>query len=142
MKSIDKYEFIELVIPANFTGTRVTFADQPQLRFVSQAGLEWYNAATLTNSILSGNANISQAKSLTGFLVLYYADKESAKYIPLNLLNPVANSQASTTVGYNSVFGVKTFQGQQVQWSKSYVQFTAAPGETFATSICFGVYYS
>jgi len=141
MKAITKYEFIECIIPTSTTATRFTFADQPQLRFVSLQGLECYNVVTITNSILSNNPVISAANMLKGFLVLYYDDRESLNRIPLNLLNPVSSNVSANN--YPSVFGVKTFAGQQVQWSKSYIQFTTAPSSiTENNSVCFGVYYS
>lgn len=140
MTKINKYEFIECVIPASSTATRFYFNDQPQLRFVSLINLEVYNAGTISTSILSNNTNISAAVMLTGFLVLYYDDKESVAKLPLNLLNPVSSN--FTTTNYPSVFGVKTFNGQEVQWSKSYVQFTVAPATASNTSVCVGVYYS
>ena len=67
MKAITKYEFIECIIPTSTTATRFTFADQPQLRFVSLQGLECYNVVTITNSILSNNPVISAANMLRVF---------------------------------------------------------------------------
>jgi hypothetical protein len=145
MNKITKYEFIECVIPASSTATRFYFNDQPQLRFVSLNQLEVYNINTVTTSILSNNGNITNTVMATGFLVLYYDDRESVNRIPLNLLNPVSSNVAPTTLGAQSapsVFGVKTFNGQQVQWSKSYIQFTAAPATASNTSVLVGVYYS
>jgi len=145
MNKITKYEFIECVIAASSTATRFYFNDQPQLRFVSLNQLEVYNINTVTASILSNNGNISNTVMATGFLVLYYDDKESVNRIPLNLLNPVSSNVSPATLGAQSapsVFGVKTFNGQQVQWSKSYVQFTAAPATGSNTSVLVGVYYS
>jgi hypothetical protein len=146
MQKIIKYEFIECVIAASSTATRFYFNDQPQLRFVSLQQLEVYNINTVTSSILSNNGNIANAVMATGFLVLYYDDRESVNRIPLNLLNPVSSNVAPTTLttaSAPSVFGVKTFNGQQVQWSKSYIQFTAAPATAGSnTSVCVGVYYS
>jgi hypothetical protein len=145
MNKITKYEFIECVIAANSTATRFYFNDQPQLRFVSLNQLEVYNINTVTSSILSGNGNISNTVMATGFLVIYYDDRESVNRIPLNLLNPVSSNVAPTILGAQSapsVFGVKTFNGQQVQWSKSYIQFTATASTGSNTSVCVGVYYS
>jgi hypothetical protein len=145
MNKITKYEFIECVIAANSTSTRFYFNDQPQLRFVSLNQLEVYNINTVTSSILSGNGNISNTVMATGFLVLYYDDRESVNRIPLNLLNPVSSNVSPATLGAQSapsVFGVKTFNGQQVQWSKSYIQFTATASTGSNTSVCVGVYYS
>ena len=146
MQKINKYEFIECIIPQSSTNTRFYFNDQPQLRFVSLNALECYNIFTVPNSILSGNANVSQANLLNGFLVLYYDDKESTNRIPLSLLNPVMSNVSPTTsaaaTNFPSVFGVKSYNGQQVQWSKSYVQFVTAPNPGAINSVCFGVYYS
>jgi len=146
MQKINRYEFIECIIPSGASNTRFFFNDQPNLRFVSLNGLECYNIATVPTSILSGNANISQANLLNGFLVLYYDDKEATNRIPLTLLNPVSSNVAPATAtaatNFPSVFGVKTYNGQQVQWSKSYVQFVTAPNPGAINSVCFGVYYS
>jgi len=142
---IIKYEFIECVIAASSTATRFYFNDQPQLRFVSLQQLEVYNINTVTASILSNNGNITNTVMATGFLVLYYDDRESVNRIPLNLLNPVSSNVSPTTLtaaSAPSVFGVKTFNGQQVQWSKSYIQFTSAPATGSNTSVLVGVYYS
>jgi hypothetical protein len=142
MTKISKFEFIECVLQANSTATRYSFNDQPNLRYVALNQLEIFNNATVSYSILSNNINITPAQMLTGYLVLYYSDKESVKYIPLNSL--VTNANNATTTGYPSNFGYKTFEGQQVQWSKSYVQFTTSPMTSQATnaSVCVGVYYS
>jgi len=145
MNKITKYEFIECVIAASSTATRFYFNDQPQLRFVSLNQLEVYNINTVTASILSLNGNITNTVMATGFLVLYYDDRESVNRIPLNLLNPVSSNVSPTTLtaaSAPSVFGVKTFNGQQVQWSKSYIQFTSAPATGSNTSVLVGVYYS
>lgn len=145
MTKINKYEFIECTIPQSSSNTRFYFADQPQLRFVSLMALECYNIATVPTSILSGNSNIDQTNFLNGFLVLYYDDKEATNRIPLTLLNPVGTNVSPitpTNYNYPSVFGVKTYAGQQVQWSKSYVQFVSAPNPAAINSVCFGVYYA
>jgi hypothetical protein len=145
MQKINKYEFIECIIPQSSSNTRFFFNDQPQLRFVSLNALECYNIATVPNSILSGNANISLTNFLNAFLVLYYDDKESTNRIPITLLNPVSSNISgtnTTTLNFPSLFGVKTFIGQQVQWSKSYIQFVTAPNPDAINSVCFGVYYS
>jgi hypothetical protein len=140
MLKIDKYEFIEIVIPAGSTNTRFFANDQPQLRFVSQSALSIYPKSVVPKSILSGNDNIDDTDFLQGFLVLYYSDKEATNRAPLTIFNQIQNN--STTLS-PSVFALAGFQGQQIQWSKSYVQFTNAPTTAGAPlSICIGVYYS
>ena len=140
MVKIDKYEFIEIIVPAGTTNTRFFANDQPQLRFVSQMALSLYPAQIVPKSILSGNNNIDDADFLQGFLVLYYGDKESTNRAPLSIFNNISNN---TTTLSPSVFALAGYQGQQIQWSKSYVQFTNAPAAVGAPrSICIGVYYA
>lgn len=142
MTKVSKFEFVECPLQGNSTATRFYFPDNPQLRFVSLQMLEIFNDVACSNSILSNNVNITPAQMKTGFLVLYYSDRESVNRIPLNALVTISNN--ATTAGYPSAFAYKTFEGQQVQWSKSYVQFTTAPMTSQATnaSVCVGVYYS
>jgi len=104
--------------------------------------IEIFNDVACSYSILSNNVNITPAQMKTGFLVLYYSDRESVNRIPLNALVAISNN--ATTAGYPSAFAYKTFEGQQVQWAKSYVQFTTAPmsGQAANASVCVGVYYS
>jgi hypothetical protein len=141
MNKVQNYEFIEVTIPQNSTATRFFFPDQPQLRFVSMLNLVCYTPSVVTNSILSGNAILPIADLQTTFLVLYYNDKESVNRIPVLELNRIASNSAS---GEPYSFAITPFAGQQIIWSKSYIQTpTSYSGIGSANfSVCFGVYYA
>lgn len=140
MNKVQNYEFIEVLIPQSSTGTRFYFPDQPQLRFVSLLNLVCYTEDTVTNSVLSGNALLSIANLKTTYLVLYYNDKESVNRIPVLELNRVVSNAATAAYSYD----ITPFAGQQIIWSKSYIQtptaFTNIGSANF--SACFGVYYA
>lgn len=140
MNKVQNYEFIEAIVPANSTGTRFFFPDQPQLRFVSLLNLVCYTTDTITNSVLSGNALLSTANLKTSFLVLYYNDKESVNRIPVLELNRVVSNSATAAFS----FDITPFAGQQIIWAKSYIQTPTAYSSISAGnfSVCFGVYYA
>lgn len=140
MNKVQNYEFIEVVVPQASTGTRFFFPDFPQLRFVSMLNLVCYTADTISNSVLSGNALLPIADLKKSYLVLYYNDKESVNRIPVLELNRVVSNAATAAFSYD----ITPFAGQQIIWSKSYIQTpTAYAGIGAANfSICFGVYYA
>ena len=140
MTKVQNFEFIEIVVPQSSTGTKFFSADQPQLRFVSLLNLVCYTTDNCTNSILSGNPLLSIANLKNTYLVLYYNDRESVNRIPVLSLNP----QGTTTASSSWVYNITPFAGQQIQWSKSYIQtptaYSSISGSSF--SVCFGVYYA
>ena len=140
MNKVQNYEFIEAIVPANSTGTRFFFGDQPQLRFVSLLNLVCYTPDTITNSVLSGNAVLSLANLKTSFLVLYYNDRESVNRIPVLELNRVVSNSATAAFS----FDITPFAGQQIIWAKSYIQTPVAYSSISSGnfSVCFGVYYA
>jgi len=141
MTKIQNYQFVEIVVPQSSTGTRFYFPDQPQLRFTSLLNLVCYTTGTATNSILSGNPLLSTANLKNTYLVLYANDKEAVNRIPVLELNRVA-SNSTTADPY--VFSLNAFAGQQIVWSKSYIQTPVAYSSitTSNYSVCFGVYYA
>jgi hypothetical protein len=141
MNKVQQYEFIEVVVPQSSTATRFYFPDQPQLRFVSLLNLVCYTPGVVSASVLSGNALLSLANLQKTYLVLYYNDKESVNRIPILELNRVATNSAT---GEPYSFAITPFAGQQIQWSKSYIQTPSAySGISSANfSVCMGVYYA
>lgn len=141
MNKVQNFEFVECVVPQASTGTRFYFADQPQLRFVSMLNLVCYTPASCSASIISGNSNLALANLQRTFLVLYYNDKEAVDKMPVLSLNMVASNSAAAEP---YVFQAQNFAGQQIIWSKSYIQTTTAYAGIGAAnfSACFGVYYA
>lgn len=140
MTKIQNFEFIECVVPQSSTGTKFFFPDQPQLRFTSLLNLVCYTTDTCTNSILSGNPLLTIANLKNTYLVLYANDKEAVNRIPVLSLNP----QGTTTASSSWVYQIAPFAGQQIVWSKSYIQTPVAYSSISASnfSVTFGVYYA
>jgi hypothetical protein len=140
MQKVQNFEFIEIVVPQSSTGTRFYSNDQPQLRFVSLLNLVCYTTDTITNSVLSGNPLLSIANLKNTYLILYYNDKESVSRLPVLSLN----AQGTTTASSSWVYDLTPFAGQQIVWSKSYIQSPVAYSSISASnfSVCFGVYYA
>ena len=140
MNKVQNYEIIEVPIQASSTGTKFYVPDQPQLRFVSLLNLTCYTTDTISVSPLSGNPLLSLANLKQTFLVLYYNDKESVKYLPVLELNRVVSNTATAAFS----FDITPFSGQQIIWAKSYIQTPTAYSSISASnfSVCFGVYYA
>ena len=140
MNKVQNYEIIEVPIQQSSSGTKFYVPDQPQLRFVSLLNLVCYTTDTISVSPLSGNPLLSIANLQKTFLVLYYNDKESVKYIPVLELNRVVSNAATAAFS----FDITPFAGQQIIWAKSYIQTPVAYSSISASnfSICFGVYYA
>jgi hypothetical protein len=140
MTKIQNFEFIECVVPQSSTGTKFFFPDQPQLRFTSLLNLVSYTTDSCTNSILSGNPLLSIANLKNTYLILYANDKECINRIPVMSLNV----QGTTTASSSWVYNIAPFAGQQIVWSKSYIQspvaYSSISGSNF--SVVFGVYYA
>lgn len=136
---IQRYEFIECIIPANSTQTRLYFPDQPNLRFTNLLNLVAYTSDNIITSILSNSDVISPSDALNVYLVLYFDDKEAVNRIPLSELS----SASSLGAGNLSIPALKNmFAGQQVTWAKSYIILPTALNPANNTSVPFGVYYA
>ena len=141
MNKVQNYQLVECVVNQSSTATRFFFPDQPQLRFVSLLNLVVYTPNVVSYSVLSGNPLLSTANLQKSYLVLYYNDKEAVQYMPLLELNRIA-SASSTADPY--AFAITPFAGQQIIWSKSYIQTPSAYGSISSSnySVLLGVYYA
>lgn len=131
-----KYQLVELVCAPN-TVNRGIFTDQPQLRTKTLQAIETFSAEAVPVSP-AGNPVIANADFKKSFLVLNEAGTDKEVYIPLCQLNRISPDQTTNVVA--GVQHLAEFEGLQVDWSKSYVQFSAAPATT-QFSILFGVHY-
>jgi len=139
---IQRYEFIEAIIPANSTQTRVYFPDQPNLRFTNLLNLVAYTSDNITTSILSNSSVISTTDALNVYLVLYFDDKEAVNRIPLSELTSSTNLNGLSQ-GASGIPALKNmFAGQQVTWAKSYIILPTSLAPANNTSVPFGVYYA
>ena len=141
MNKVQNYDLVELVVNQSSTATKFFFPDQPNLRFVSLLNLVCYTPNVVTTSVLSGNALLSVANLQKTYLTLYYNDKEAVSKIPILELNRIASNSSSADP---YAFAITPFAGQQIIWSKSYIQTpTAYSGISSANfSVLLGVYYA
>ena len=141
MNKVQNYDLVELVVAQSSTATKFFFPDQPNLRFVSLLNLVCYTPNVVTTSVLSGNALLSVANLQKTYLTLYYNDKEAVSKIPILELNRIASNSSSADP---YAFAITPFAGQQIIWSKSYIQTPSAySGISSASfSVLLGVYYA
>ena len=141
MNKVQNYDLVELVVNQSSSATKFFFPDQPNLRFVSLLNLVCYTPNVVTTSVLSGNALLSVANLQKTYLTLYYNDKEAVSKIPILELNRIASNSSSADP---YAFAITPFAGQQIIWSKSYIQTpTAYSGISSANfSVLLGVYYA
>ena len=141
MNKVQNYDLIEIVVNQSSTATKFFVPDQPNLRFVSLLNLVCYTPNVVSTSVLSGNSLLSVANLQKTYLTLYYNDKESVSKIPILELNRIA-SNSSSADPYS--FSITPFAGQQIVWSKSYIQTPTAYSSISSAnySVLLGVYYA
>ena len=137
------YQAVELrVTGVASTGQTITtwsFGDLPYLRPNRAAivGIEVITANSITGGPITGTTVATVAQMKTAALTLYSFGTELIQKIPLLKLNNIQN--ASTDPFIPQVFYLN---GIGIDWTKSYVSFNAAPGNTSDVVIPFGVYYN
>jgi hypothetical protein len=144
MKSITRYEAVELIIPANSGGTKFNFLDIPQLRSdvtkeVIVQGIKVFCAAEKTTDFNS-NPVATMAQIQNAELTLYVDGNESIFRMPLTEL---MNSQNFANTFYSQIIP-NEFDSLQVDWTKSYITadipFNSA-GANVLFSFLFGISY-
>lgn len=126
MKPIQRYELIELLVPAG-TGNRINFQDIPQLRTQGDqnifiTAIDFFSLAAYSdsqvNQAVPGTPNSEIAKAV---LCLYIQGEERIHYIPLAKLNTINDG----VVPFN-VVATEFDELVRVDWTKSYIQFNSA----------------
>lgn len=136
------YQAVELrVTGVSGTGQTITkwnFNDLPYLRPNRAAimGIEILTTNSITGGPITGTALPTVNQLKTAALTLYVDGTELIQQIPLLKLNVLQN--ASTDPFARDIFKL---EGLGIDWTKSYVSFNAAPGNTADFVIPFGVYY-
>jgi len=141
MKKIPNHELAEVVIPASSTATNFFFPDMQNLRNTQTWGLQVYSSEQLPNAPISGNALVTAAVLRTGFVTLV-DDKgaELLKQMPLLLFNTLKFDVSTSTNIYET--NAKGLTGKKINWTKSYIRFTAAPATGANTSVICSISYT
>lgn len=136
-----KHMTVELIVPANTTGSQVSFPDIPELRSDLDKdalifGIRTYSADSLPKTV-TGNTMCSFAQLQNAFLTLQVLGTDQIKEIPLIRLLDMREEN----VGY--FFNTNYFElaPERIEWTKSYVSFATPPGNVAAYSYLFEVAY-
>jgi len=136
---VDKFEFVELIVPGvagGQTGTRFSFPDLPKLRYVTTQAIQCYISTGVVNTSPSGYQNLADTTTFeSAFLSLNVNERQDIWRVPLRALNNIDSNGVTQ-------YGMWELKGSQIVWDKSYVEFGIAPGNTATQGIFFGVYYS
>ena len=113
----------------------------PNLRGTQTWGIQLYTVEQIPNAPLSGNALVSAAVLKTGFVTLV-DDKgaELLKQMPLALFNTLKFDLNTSTNIYET--NAKGLTGKKINWTKSYIRFTAAPALVTVTSVICSISYT
>ena len=134
---LNKTSMIEVIIPASPTGTTFNIPDQPLLRTKKALSLEVYSADDCTKSP-STNGVISTAILKSSYLTLYFSNGQFIQNIPFTRLHPINNG----AVGNAFVYDVPELNGQEIDWSKSTIQYTGGSFGASQLSYLINVNYS
>ncbi len=139
MQNLSKHELITVTILTGNAGTKFPIPDLPNLRNVKLMGISLYPDEIITNNLSTGNTVMPIANLQLAFLTLVdYGGFEFGNEIPVITLNH-ATTNVTTSIPYSRE--ETTFEGQNVNWPKSYIEFAVAPAPGADTDIIFSVYY-
>ena len=139
-------ELIEIPISSGAQG-RITLPDVPQLRnqgdqIVVIKAIRLITAKVLTTGPTTGVATTPVADLRKLVLTLYCNGWEKGHYIPVLLLNDVADgdSTAGTTIQYRN-HTTRLSDWVNVDWNKSYVLFANSTSASTASTLILEVEY-
>lgn len=146
----DAVQSVEITLPAGTTGTKFNFPDLPYLRpeaaFIK--GIQVLTPGTITNGPVTGNALATIAVMKTASLTLYGGISDPQTGRPIKQGNQIIqqvpvltmnNIQNSATDPFNR--NIFLLRGMQVDWTKSFIELAAQPGNVAAASFTFIVYF-
>jgi len=141
-RPIRRYELVELPIPTGFTGNQLNFPDIPLLRSDTESDVVILAMRVYTGDVLpltpAQNTTITTEEAQRLYLSLYNSGEFSINQIPLpDMITQYINDSATASMW---VPEEKTFDSIQVDWTKSFIQFSA-PVTGLPKSMLFGVTY-
>ena len=146
----DAAQSVEIVLPAGTTGQKFSFPDLPYLR-PDQAqikAIQVLTPGTITNGPVSGAALATIAVMKTASLTLYGGIRNPQNGVSIKQGNQIIqavpvltmnNIQNSATDPFNR--NIFLLRGMEVDWTKSFIELSAAPGNASAASFTFVVYF-
>lgn len=145
----DAFQAIEVRLPGvaatGQTQTQWSFPDLPYLRPLMAyiQALEFYSIGAVTNSPVSGTANVTVAIAQKTSLTIYGSiqgvkqGNQIVQQMPVYRLN---NIQDATPAPFAQQ--IMKFKDLQIDWTKTQLNIASAPANTTDMAFCFGVYFN
>ena len=146
----DAYQGIEVRLPAGAGGgaqtqTQWSFPDLPYLRpkMAYIQALEFFAVGAVTNSPVSGTANVTLAIAQKTSITIYGGiegvkqGNQIVQQMPLVRLNNIQDAVVSPFAQQ-----IMKFNDLQIDWTKTMLNIASAPGNTTDMAFCFGVYFN
>lgn len=144
----DAFQAIEVRLPGLGGGqsqTQWSFPDlpylRPQMAFIQ--AIEWYALAAVTNSPVSGTANVSLAIAQKTSITIYGSipnvkqGNQIVQQMPIVRLNNIQDATPSPFAQQ-----IMKFNDLQIDWTKTQLNIASAPNNTTDMAFCFGVYFN
>lgn len=138
MKRISRSEYVEILIGDSNGKATFYFPDQPNLRGVNCEALESYSSAD-GSITLGGNSAVSIDYINQTFIVLYFEGGEFIK-MPLSKFTRFAIDGATGNTIVQQLDST-LLNGQNIVWTKSYIQFMGTAVDISNTSFAFNIHY-
>ncbi len=124
-------ELVEIQVPATANG-RVTFPDIPQLRSQPDQDVIIKAVRLITDQVLaagptSGLTNATKAELQKISIVLYSDGWEKGHLIPILTLDDMANYDTAKPIPFKQGGTTYFDNWKNVDWPKSYLQYSTAP---------------
>lgn len=138
MKRITRSEYVEILIGSANGKSTFYFPDQPNLRGVNCEALEAYTTADAPIT-LGMNVAVSPLLLNKTYLVLYFDGGEFIK-MPLSKFSRMM-FDSDNNLGYIQQLDSTLLNGQNIVWTKSYIQYVGTPADISSTSFAFNIHY-
>jgi len=135
MPLINRFESVEVLIPASSTNTRYYLPNLPNLSGALISAIQVYTPGTLSASPNTGSTMVTEADLKKSFITLYSGDLQLIYNAPLlafsNIINSASNPYTNSLPDINNMI---------ISWTKSFISLASAPATTNCV-YALGVYY-
>jgi len=134
---IQNAEYVEVLIPTGNTKQTIYFPDLPNLRNRPIFGIEAYSA--FEQATTNTGYAVQPLSLLPNATLTLYFDGGEFIVVPILSIRRVSND---TTANKGTFFGdIPNLAGQNIVWTKSYIQMNASVASFAGNSFLFNVYY-
>ena len=135
MPLINRFESVEVLIPASSSNTRYYLPNLPNLSGALISAIQVYTPGTLSASPNTGSTLVTEADLKKSFITLYSGDLQLIYNAPLlafsNIINSASNPYTNSLPDINNMI---------ISWTKSFISLASAPATTNCV-YALGVYY-